>query len=213
MISTIRKRARGFTLIELLIATVIVSVMVVLAFNGLRLGMASWEKVSARAEESERMRVVLGLLRRQLEQAREVRASEPGAGGVEFAGSGDALRFVAPMPGRLGLGGLYRLTLETRGFGARRDLVLRYELHQGAEWERLSDALAGEVLLHEGIGGLDIEYFGSERARDSARWRDRWEDAQRLPALIRLRVRMPQGAGADWPELVVAPRMASAGAG
>lgn len=206
------RRIRGFTLIELLIATVIVSVMVVLAFNGLRLGIASWDAVSERAESSERMRVVLDLLRRQLEQAREVRASEPGERAIEFAGTRDALRFVAPMPGRLGLGGLYRLTLEARGYGARRDLVLSYELQQGDDWARLSDDLAGEVILHENVRGIEVAYFGSESGRGSPRWRDRWEDAQRLPALIRVRVQTSQEARETWPELVVAPRAGAAGA-
>lgn len=202
---------RGFTLIELLIATVIVSVMVALAFNGLRLGITSWDAVSERAQASERMRVVVDLVRRQLEQARAVAAREADAREIEFSGTEDTLSFVAPMPGRVALGGMYRLTLEARGYGTRKELVLGYELHQARGWERLSDDLGGEVLLHEDVRSVAFAYFGSGDDQQTPRWHARWEDAVRLPALIRVRVQ--ERDGREWPELVVAPRSAFAGTG
>lgn len=206
MRSLAHRRARGFTLIELLIATVIVSVMVVLAFNGLRLGVRSWDAVNARSERSEQMRIVGDFLRRELEHTRRLPVAGAARREVGFSGARDALRFVAPLPGRVALGGLYQLTLEVRRQGSRKHLVLGYELYQGEGWERFSDDLSGEVILHEDIESVEFAYFGVESAQQTPRWRERWEVAGRLPTLIRMRVRVPEGAGRDWPEVLVAPR-------
>jgi general secretion pathway protein J len=198
----------GFTLIELLIAVVILSVMLVLAFNGLRLGIASWDRVGDRADASEQMRGVEHFLRTRLEQARALAdPDQPGSGIVSFAGTDSTLRFVAPMPGQVVQGGLYWLTVETRPDSAGgTDLVLAYELYQGAGWERLSDDLSGEVILYRDVDALKLAYFGAGNLQEAPRWRDTWQDMGRLPTLIKMAVR-PRGHGRRaWPVLLAAPR-------
>lgn len=199
--------SRGFTLIELLIAVVILSVMLVLAFNGLRLGIASWDRVGDRADASEQMRGVEHFLRTRLEQARALAdPGQPGRGIVSFSGTESTLRFVAPMPGQVVQGGLYWLTVATRPDSAGgTDLVLAYELYQDAGWERLSDDLSGEVILYRNVDALKLAYFGAGSLQGTPGWRDTWQGMGRLPALIKMTVR-PRGQVRQWPELLAAPR-------
>ena len=62
-------------------------------------------------------------------------------------------------------------------------------------------------MLAEGIAELRFGYFGRDagaNAVDKPTWRDRWEDRQRLPLLVRVDVKPQKGPA--WPTLVVEPR-------
>jgi hypothetical protein len=64
-------------------------------------------------------------------------------------------------------------------------------------------------VLADGIAELKIAYYGRDANAaelDGPTWRDRWEDRQRLPLLVRLDVKPVKGAA--WPTLVVEPRRA-----
>ena len=59
------------------------------------------------------------------------------------------------------------------------------------------------------IAQLKFSYFGRDADANDAvepTWRDRWDDPQILPLLIRMDVKTAQGA--SWPTLVVEPRIA-----
>ncbi|HNT58060.1 MAG TPA: prepilin-type N-terminal cleavage/methylation domain-containing protein, partial [Syntrophales bacterium] len=57
---------RGFTLLELLISLTLLSVIAVLVFGALRLGVRAWEKGEATIETRQRERIVMDLLQRQM---------------------------------------------------------------------------------------------------------------------------------------------------
>ncbi len=59
------------------------------------------------------------------------------------------------------------------------------------------------------IEAAKFGYYGAERAGAEAEWRERWDVADRLPALIVLEVAFPAGDSRSWPDLVVAPRLAA----
>ena len=62
-------------------------------------------------------------------------------------------------------------------------------------------------MLADGIAEVKVGYFGRDAKAadvDTPTWRDRWEDNQRLPLLVRLDVKPVKGAA--WPTLVVEPR-------
>ena len=57
---------RGFTLLELLISLTIMSVIVVIIFGALRIGIRAWEKGEKDLDIRQRQRIVLDLVKRQL---------------------------------------------------------------------------------------------------------------------------------------------------
>jgi hypothetical protein len=68
---------------------------------------------------------------------------------------------------------------------------------------------AERSVLADGVKALHIQYYGRDRGASydvAPTWRDRWDDPQSLPILIRVDVTPAKGA--PWPALVVAPREA-----
>ena len=68
---------------------------------------------------------------------------------------------------------------------------------------------AEHSVLADGIAELRISYFGRDANAndvDLPSWRDRWDDRQRLPLLMRIDVKPVKGPA--WPTLVVEPRRA-----
>jgi prepilin-type N-terminal cleavage/methylation domain-containing protein len=97
------RRQRGFTLVELLLALAIVGALLAIAFGGLRVAIASWQRGEDRAEAHQHVRSVALILARAVSAAYPYRASrtvtpEPV---VLFAGSDKRVEFVsqsAPFP-------------------------------------------------------------------------------------------------------------------
>jgi general secretion pathway protein J len=68
---------------------------------------------------------------------------------------------------------------------------------------------ADRSILAENIAELRIQYFGRDvgAANTTApTWRDRWDDRNRLPLMLRIDV-VPK-RGPAWPTLIVSPRQA-----
>ncbi|HEY5310320.1 MAG TPA: hypothetical protein VIK97_17530, partial [Casimicrobiaceae bacterium] len=64
-------------------------------------------------------------------------------------------------------------------------------------------------VLADDIKEMKIGYFGRDSdatVDNTPTWRDRWDDAQQLPMLIRIDVTPAKGQA--WPTLVIAPRAA-----
>lgn len=201
--SPCQKKQRGFTLIELLIAMTLLAFILTLLFAGLRLGSRSWDAAELRTGESERLRVAHGVIRNELAQAYPMKWKSVVDAGIAFSGEADAVKFVAPLPVRIGEGGLYLLSigLEKSGDGDR--LVMKRRV-PAAEDKDFSALDAGETtILAEQVDKLSISYFGTESEQAEPQWVERWANPQRLPLLVK--VRLSEKNGGDWPELVVAP--------
>jgi general secretion pathway protein J len=115
---------------------------------------------------------------------------------VVFAGRSEGIEFVAPMPARLGQGGLYRMWIEM----ADGQLRLRQRPYLPG------NPAAGEErvnVLLEGVSAMEWAYFGPERDNDqeSPRWHADWTSTERRPLLVRLNLTL---RGESWPDLVVA---------
>ena len=198
---------RGFTLVELLVALVILAITAVLILDGLRLGTRSWALVDDRADRTEQMRLVQGFIRTQLEQAQAfVSQDEAGEQRISFSGESNALRWVAPFPGYVGQGGMYWFTLEEQALGSRVRLILRYELYQAKGWDRYSEQKSESVVLHDDIEQVEFAYRDAESDVAEATWESSWVESDRLPNLIRMRLRPKDASSADWPDLLVMPR-------
>lgn len=185
----------GFTLLELVVAITLMGLVLVLLYGGLRLGLNGWDSGEARAEATNRLRLVEEFLRRQLAQSMTVyRISDRQERTVVFAGQASRIEFVAPMLAQLGQGGLYRV---------------RIEAEDGRLWIRWrpylpADPAAGEereTVLLEGVSGVEWAYFGAENEEDlQPQWRSDWTSPARRPLLVRLNLTLQ---GESWPDLVV----------
>jgi general secretion pathway protein J len=126
-----------------------------------------------------------------------------------FAGERDEIRYAAALPPRVADGGVFYFRLAVARDGDRGRLILERTIPEPDAAVPPEFADAERSVLAEGIEGLKVSYFG--RGRDAAdsdapAWRDRWDDPQRLPLLVRIEVTPLKGA--PWPPLVVEPRRA-----
>ena len=189
---------QGFSLLELVVAITLMGLVLVVLYSGLRLGLSGWDGGGRRAEASNRLRSAQEFLRRQLAQSMTVYETNDDRRErfVVFAGRSEGIEFVAPMPARLGQGGLYRMWIEM----ADGQLRLRQRPYLPG------DPAAGEErvnVLLEGVSAMEWAYFGPERDNDqeSPRWHADWTSTERRPLLVRLNLTL---RGESWPDLVVA---------
>ncbi len=191
-----RRAEAGFTLIELLVAITLLAAIAVLMAGAINTGVKSAREVDARAERNDALRLSQALIRRHLGAARPVRWVSDRRRVVAFAGSRDAVSFVAVMPAWPDAAGLYLVRLALRNGR----LVMTRRITSG-EAERFDfHSATDRVVLADGVAGLKFSYFGADDEDRPGKWHDRWVARTALPRLVRL-----EGAAADrWPDLVVA---------
>lgn len=205
----------GFTLIELLVALTLVGLISVVLFGGLRFGTRAWEASSLQAERLAQVQAVQALLRQRIAQAMppRVEAAEVTERRAIFAGEADALHFVAAVPARVGVGGIYSFDLAVTEGGEGARLELTWRLHRADEpdlFDEPEPGLGGRRVLLDGIESAAFAYYGASDPGQPADWRDRWEADSTLPALIAIEVAFPAGDGRAWPPLRIAPKLGTA---
>ena len=195
MFSAPVRASRGFTLLELLVGMAVFAVMAAIVLGGIRLGVKSWDAAAERSEAVDEIRVVHGLLRRQLSSALPIATSRAGSWNLVFDGDAGSVRFVSELPGYVSGGGIHFVTLELAG-GA--DLVLRWRPLHALDTEAPPD----EVVLARNVGKLRFRYFGARTRNALPEWLESWGDSRTMPRLITISVE--QESGEMWPELAVA---------
>lgn len=200
-----KARARGFTLLELMIGLALLGMIMSLIFAGLQLTIRGWDSAEESGERANRIRLVQRLLARELAAVFPYRWKTTADMNLAFVGTGESLRFASSTPARAGPGGLNLVELLFARGPQGMSLMMRRQIP--AHEQRDFDRLEGEesVVLLDGLEGAAFEFFGSDNAAGKPTWRDRWEDPQRLPRLVRVSLRS-KGL-APWPDVVVALRV------
>jgi general secretion pathway protein J len=197
---------RGFTLIELTVALVLVALIGSVLYGSLSLAGESWNRGEAKTQRVSEMRSAEDFLRRTLTSQHPLRFQKVIEKPLYFLGTRDSLSYAAALPGRIG-GGMYYFRLTAGGENGR--LMLARVIPDYAAQAVPDFDSAESTVLADGIGAVRFGYFGRDPGSADAvapTWRDRWDDPQRLPDLIRVDVTLANGA--SWPTLVVEPRIA-----
>jgi general secretion pathway protein J len=206
----LRRSARGFTLLELTIALTLLALMAAVLVGSVSLSARSWDGGEAKAVEVSEMRQTQQFLREQISALYPQRVRKAVDLPLMFAGEREEIRYAAALPPRVIEGGVYffRLSL-ARGDNGAGLLVLERVVPEPDAAALPGFDKAERSILARGIAELRIGYFGRDpgaAVTDEPRWRDRWDDTQRLPDLVRIEVKPERGL--PWPTLVVEPRRA-----
>jgi general secretion pathway protein J len=205
----VRPRVRGFTLVELLIALVLLALLSAVLYGALGFAATTLDRGEARVDATSGMRLAQAFLRGNLEEQHPLRMRKIVEWPLVFAGEQEELRYAAVLPARVASGGVWFYRLSVRRDEARTPLVLERMLPDLTAAQPPEFTNAERSVLAQDIASLKIGYFGRDVGAADANdptWRDRWDDRQRLPIMIRIDVAPKQGAA--WPPLFVAPREA-----
>ena len=201
------RAARGFTLLELIVALVLFALLSGVLFGSLKLAGRSTDSGEAKADAVSSMRLAEDFLRSNLAQEHPQRMRKIVQFPLLFTGRQDELRYASELPARVAGGGIWFFRLAVRSDDPKSPLVLERMIPDLSATSTPEFGAADRSVLAEGIAKLAIGYYGRESgdmAATTPTWRDRWDDTQRLPLLIRIDV-TPQ-RGRPWPTLYVAPR-------
>lgn len=199
------KRAAGFTLLEVLAALVLLALLLVGVYSGIRTATHSVRSGTAAIERLDQIRSAQQFLRRELAQSLAQPISHTDRGEpIFFVGNAHEMRYVAPLPGYLGKLGpqLQRLQLVDDGHdGLRLELSLALLPPDGKPPQPLGEP---QVLLdHITEGGFS--YRGVDGKGAAVPWATAWPDGRVLPQLVRIQLQS-QG-NVDWPQLDVPLRV------
>ncbi len=197
-------RSAGFTLVELLLALTLMSMLLALAYGGLRAATRATDRGQTILEDSSRIRMAHQFVHRQLNQivplafAVDEQADER----TVFIGEADRIRFVAPMPGYLGFGGPQVQELAIIRGEDSLQLVLSHALLQGFEEDRLYDL--PPIPLLSDIDSASFSFLGRDENGELAGWISTWEEGSVLPESVSLEIEFVEDVYIQWPLLTAA---------
>jgi len=206
---TNRARDAGFTLIELVVALALLALISGMLFGSLSMGARAWDGGEAKAADVSSMRQAQAFLREQIEAELPLRVKKGAELPLMFAGESNEIRYAAALPPRVQDGGAYFFRLAVAKNGEKSQLILERTIPDPAATQNPEFTDAEHSVLADGIAELKVSYYGRDANAadvDAPSWRDRWDDKQRLPLLMRIEVTPVKGA--RWPPLVVEPRRA-----
>jgi general secretion pathway protein J len=199
--------AAGFTLVELLLALTLMSMLLALAYGGLRASTRATDKGQAILEDSGRIRMAHQFVRKQLNQMAPLAfaENEEDGGRTVFEGDSTSIRYVAPMPGYLGFGGpqVQELTLISGDDGYA--LVLSHALLK--DFEEANLYVREPIMLLEKIESAEFSFLSRDETGEIVGWADRWMDPGILPEAVSLDIEFTEDIYIQWPLLTATVRV------
>lgn len=198
--------ASGFTLVEILLALTLMSMLLALAYGGLRASTRAANKGQVILEDSGRIRMAHQFVRRQLNQMLPLGFDETEEGErTVFEGAAQKIRYVSPMPGYLGFGGPHVQELALIPDEEGYVLVLSHALLQGFEEERLYDR--DPIVLLENIENAEFAFLGLDEEGNLSTWVNQWAVTSILPESVSLDIEFNKQVYIGWPLLTASVRI------
>lgn len=195
----------GFTLLEVLAALVLLALLLVGVYSGIRTAIHSVRSGSAAIERIDQIRSAQQFLRRELAQAMAQPIGRTDRGeSLYFEGKAREMRYVAPLPGYLGKLGpqLQQLRLVADGDDSwRLELSLAVLPPDGQPPRPLGKPQVLLDHIHDG----SFSYRGIDGQGATVPWSASWPDGRLLPQLVRIKLQVRGNYG--WPVLEVPLRV------
>ncbi len=207
-------RQRGFTLVELLLAITLMTMLLGLAYGGLRAAIRSTDRGQTLLEESGQVRSTHQFVRRQLNQMLPLAFDTDGMDDeirTLFTGDTNHIQFVAPMPGYLGAGGPQVQRIEVAPGDDGYDILFSHALLQ--EFEEDDIALQDPLVLLKNVRDAGFQFLGRDEEGEVTGWMNAWEEIDTLPVSVRLDIDMGEDTPIHWPALVAGVRVDGMGLG
>ena len=188
---TRRASTAGFTLIELVLALALLGTMMVLLYSGLAFALRSWDAGEVNGRRTADRRIGENFMRREMAELFPMRFKDPMAVKVAFEGGAQRLRFVSSRAPGITRGGLSLVGVEVESGAAPRErhLVMRRAMPDDEAKDFGPLDHAEPTVLIEDVDSVQFDYFGTESDFTEPKWYDTWPYAERIPRLVRLRIR------------------------
>lgn len=193
------KAQAGFTLLELLVALAVLGLLVTGLAEGVRFGAVAWQVAQRGGTGATELEPADRALRRLIAEA------DPAGGPQGFTGFAHTLAFATRLPAALAAGAPPEVEVGL-GVDARHRLVLRWTAAPHAR-PLAPRPVPRETVLAEHVAALDLAY--ARPPAEGGGWVASWS-AARPPLLVRLALRFAEGDARHWPDIIAAPRRATA---
>jgi general secretion pathway protein J len=203
------KRAAGFTLLEVLGALMLMALLLLGVYSGVRSATHTVQAGTLKIEQLDEVRSAQMFLRRELEQAMtQAIAHDDNNNNIYFIGSSDEMKFVAPLPGYLGMSGPQIVDIKLVSAGDKgKQLVASLAVlpPDGSKPKPLGDP---QVLL-DGIVDGGFSYRGLDQQGKPMDWQSDWKYTGNVPNVVKVKLALQNGR--EWP-LLSAPLRVNAAA-
>lgn len=168
---------QGFTLFELVISLAILSIITLIIGNSYRLAIDAWYRGEDETGQTQRLRVLSGLLSQQLKSSYPYKVEVDDEGVVLFEGESDSVLFVTAIAGTLP-GGMRWVRYSYK------DDTLFYKEGILPDKEVMDKVTGDEEVVDINLGEVTFSYL----AANDDEWLEKWKLGEVLPLAVKVKV-------------------------
>ena len=173
-----RASVHGFTVLEVLLATMLLSMLLVVLVGSTRTLSRGWLSVKHNESQMRSIHATYNFLHLALESAQPVFDATTRPPHIQFSGDMHYVDFISVSPTHFDIPGLYRMRIDLRG----EDLVVSYQLAR--DGGPTTSAITHRILAD--VNSVEFKYFGQQNQQSSRTWHAAWQSPLTLPEAVRI---------------------------